>query len=55
MVTVPSKSGMKKKYWTLEVGGISHLFDSYEEMIKHYKNYPLGTWKWGVKYLDDEK
>lgn len=38
---------MCKKYWSIEVGGISHKFDSLEELIKYYANFPKGTWKYG--------
>jgi len=33
-------------YHTLEVGGMSQSFDTYEEMMEYYKNFPEGTWQY---------
>lgn len=34
------------KYHTLEVGGISQTFDTYEEMQEYYKNFPKNSWQY---------
>ena len=37
------------KYVSIEIGGISHEWSDFQEMIKYYKNFPSDNWKWTTK------
>lgn len=37
------------KYISIEIGGISHEWSDFQEMIKYYKNFPSENWKWTTK------
>ena len=34
------------KYISIDVGGIMHEWDDFDEMIEYYKNYPQDRWEW---------
>ena len=34
------------KYISIEIGGISHEWSDFQEMINYYKNFPSDSWKW---------
>lgn len=45
---------MKVRYETIDIGGMSYNFDSYDQMMHCMKGHPVDTWKYVIRDLEME-
>jgi len=43
------RRGIRLVYISIDVGGISHEWEDFNEMIKYYQGYPSNRWRWTMK------